>query len=117
MIRIVMAAIASVLAGVLAMAQAPAGGSVVRIDPALDALVSADAKVELVKSGFGFTEGTVWQPQGKSGRLLFSDVPGNVIWQLTSDGQASVYLTQVGYTGPEVWRWGGMMTNGKARTD
>src|SRR5436189_3082175 len=105
------------LATALATAQSTNDGGVVRLDPALDALVSADAKVELVKGGFGFTEGTVWQPQGKTGRLLFSDIPGNVIWQLTSDGQASVYLTQVGYTGPEVWRWGGMMTNGKARTD
>jgi len=39
----------------------------VRLDPALDALVSADAKVELVKSGFGFTEGPVWVAEGPRG--------------------------------------------------
>ena len=117
MIRIAMAAIASVLAVALATGQSPAGGSVVRLDPALDALVSPDAKVELVKGGFGFTEGPVWMGKGKDGHLLFSDIPGNVIWSLTADGKASVDLTPVGYNGPEVWRWGGMMTNGKERTD
>jgi hypothetical protein len=30
---------------------------VVRLDPALDTVVAPDAKVELVKGGFGFTEG------------------------------------------------------------
>src|SRR5690348_7023581 len=34
--------------------------AVVRLDPALDALVSPDAKLELVKGGFGFTEGLIW---------------------------------------------------------
>jgi gluconolactonase len=33
---------------------------VVRLDPALDALVAPDAKVALVKGGFGFTDGPVW---------------------------------------------------------
>ena len=88
-----------------------------RLDPALDALVSPDAKVELVKGGFGFTEGTVWMQQGRTGHLLFTDIPGNVIWSLMPDGNASVYLSQVGYNGPEVWRWGGLQNNGRERTD
>ena len=32
-------------------------------------------------------------------------------------GKATVYLTQVGYNGPEVWRWGGIQNNGRERTD
>jgi len=88
-----------------------------RLDPALDALVSANAKVELVKGGFGFTEGPVWVQRGREGYLLFTDIPGNVIWKLALDGTASVYLTQVGYTGPEVWRWGGLQNNGRERND
>ena len=28
-----------------------------------------------------------------------------------------MYLTQVGYNGPEVWRWGGIQNNGRERTD
>src|SRR5437016_2590559 len=91
--------------------------AVERLDPALDALVSADAKVELVKGGFGFTEGPVWVQKGREGYLLFTDIPGNVIWKLTPNGNASVYLAQVGYTGPEPWRWGGIQNNGKERDD
>ena len=51
------------------------------MDPALDALVSPDAKVEVVKGGFGFTEGALWVQKGKSGYLLFSDIPANVIYK------------------------------------
>lgn len=115
--RILMAAIASVLASSLATAQPSTGSSVVRLDPALDALISSDAKVELVKGGFGFTEGPVWVQEGGEGHLLFTDMPGNVIWKLTPDGKASVHLSNVGYNGPEVWRWGGINNNGRERTD
>jgi gluconolactonase len=117
MTRFLIAAIASVLASSFASAQTTSDKAVVRLDPALDALVSADAKVELVKGGYGFTEGPVWVQKGKDGYLLFTDIPGNVIWKLTPDGKASVYLSNVGYNGPEVWRWGGIQNNGKERTD
>jgi gluconolactonase len=59
----------------LATAQKPSDRVVVRMDPALDALVSPDAKLEVVKGGFGFTEGALWVQKGKSGYLLFSDIP------------------------------------------
>ena len=107
---------ASLLVSTLAVAQS-ANQAVVRLDPALDALVSPDAKVELVKGGFGFTEGPVWMQQGKTGFLLFTDIPGAVVWKLTPDGKASVYLDNTGYQGPEVWRWGGIQNNGFERTD
>jgi gluconolactonase len=80
-------------------------------------LVSPDAKVELVKGGFGFTEGPVWVQEGTSGYLLFTDIPGNVVWKLAADGQASVFASNVGYTGPDVWRWGGIQNNGFDRSD
>ena len=84
----------ALLAGSVAIAQSAGDQSVVRLDPALDALVSADAKVELVKSGFGFTEGPVWVQNGKTGYLLFTDIPGNVIWKLNpQDGSTSVFPT------------------------
>jgi gluconolactonase len=112
---------ALVLAIVGALSNAAAAqtneAAVERLDPALDALVSANAKVELVKGGFGFTEGPVWVQRGREGYLLFTDIPGNVIWKLTLDGTASIYQSQVGYTGPEVWRWGGINNNGRERND
>src|SRR5882724_11547861 len=117
MTRILKAVIASVLTSFVASAQSSKDNAVVRLDPALDALVSSDARVELVKGGFGFTEGPVWVQNGGEGYLLFTDIPGNVIWKLTPDGKASIYLSNVGYNGPEVWRWGGIQNNGRERTD
>jgi gluconolactonase len=116
MTRLLIVAAACVLAGSFAFAQST-NQAVVRLDPALDALVSPDAKVELVKGGFGFTEGPVWVQKGKEGYLLFTDIPGAVVWKLTADGKASVYLDHTGYNGPEVWRWGGMQNNGFDKTD
>jgi gluconolactonase len=99
-------------------AQTATDSSVVRLDPALDALISADAKVSLVKGGFGFTEGTTWVQQGKSGYLLFSDMPANVIFKMTpADGKVSLYLDHSGYTGYDIWNVGFEQTNGKDPSD
>jgi gluconolactonase len=117
MTRLSLSAFACLLATGIAGAQTASDNTVARLDPALDALVAPDAKVELVKGGFGFTEGPVWVQQGKSGYLLFTDIPGGVVWKLTPDGKASVYLDNTGYQGPEVWRWGGVQNNGFERTD
>lgn len=87
-------------------ARAADGNAVERMDPALDALVSPDAKLELVKGGFGFTEGIVWVEQGKSPYLLLSDMYANVIYKLTPDGKVSLYLDRSGYTGYDIWRVG-----------
>jgi gluconolactonase len=117
MLRFSTPLLASMLAVSFAAAQTASDTAVVRLDPALDALVAADAKVELVKGGFGFTEGPVWVQRGKTGYLLFTDIPGNVIYKLTPDGTASVYLYNAGYNGPDLWRWGGIQNNGFERTD
>ncbi len=53
-------------------------GSIVRLDPALDALVPKDARIEKLAGGFTFTEGPLWRP---AGYLWFSDVIGNVVRQ------------------------------------
>jgi gluconolactonase len=91
-------------------ATAPA---VVRLDAALDALVSVDARIELAAGGFGFTEGPVWVPDGAAGYLLFTDVPGNVVYKLApGERKATVYLSHAGFDGPDIWRWGGMNSNG-----
>jgi gluconolactonase len=85
--------------------------AIVRLDPALDALVSPDAKLQLVKGGFGFTEGIIWVEQGRY--LLLSDIPANVIYKLTPKGGASIYMHRSGYTKPDIWRVGFEQTNGK----
>jgi gluconolactonase len=87
-------------------AQTPAEKPVVKLDPSLDALISPDAKLELVKNDFGFTEGVVWVDQGNSGYLLLSDMYANVIYKVTPEGKVSLYLDRSGYTGYDIWRVG-----------
>jgi gluconolactonase len=73
-----------------------------RLDPSLDHIVAANSKVMVVKGEnyFGVLEGGTWVPEGKSGYLLFSDFPANVIYKWAPDaGQLSVFLTKSGYTG------------------
>src|SRR3954465_14136095 len=41
-----------------------------RLDPALDAVLAKDARVEKLAEGFDWSEGPVWMP---GGYLLFSD--------------------------------------------
>ncbi len=84
-----------------------AGNKVVlRLDPALDALISPDAEFQKLKGGFGFTEGITWVARGNSGYVLFSDMWTNQIYKLTPDGQLSLYLDHSGYTGFDIWRVG-----------
>jgi gluconolactonase len=102
------------------LAEAQAQGDkpvIVKKDPALDALISPDAKLEKVAGGFGFTEGALWVPKGEGGYLLFADMPANVIYQWTPDGQVSIFMEKCGYQGPDIWRVGFMQTNGKKRED
>src|SRR5207302_10103766 len=99
---------AAALGGAQAQGDKPA---VVRLDPALDALLSSDARLQLVKGGFGFTEGIIWVEQGRY--LLLSDIPANVIYKLTPGGEASIYMRRSGYTKPDIWRVGFEQTNGK----
>jgi gluconolactonase len=104
--------------GTAAQADKPADKPVTKLDPTLDELISPDAKMEEVRTGYGFTEGLVWVPQGRTGYLLLSDMPANVIYKLSIDGkQQSVFLDRSGYTDRDTWRVGFMQTNGKAKDD
>ncbi|MBL9133799.1 MAG: SMP-30/gluconolactonase/LRE family protein, partial [Verrucomicrobiaceae bacterium] len=68
-------------------------GSIERLDPALDALLAADAKIEVLATGFNWSEGPVW----KDGGILFSDVPENTVfgWK-DGDKTASTVLKPSG---------------------
>ena len=71
----------------------PGAGTVLRVDPRLDALVPPDAGIEKLADGFIFTEGPVWM-RGEA-RLLFSDVRGNTIYQWTEIDGASAFIDPV----------------------
>lgn len=74
-------------------------GSIERLDPALDEIISKDAQIEILAEGYEWSEGPVWIEAEKM--LLFSDVPKNTIYKWTEEGGAQVYLTPSGYTGEE----------------
>ena len=75
-------------------ADASAGaGTILRVDPRLDALVPSDAHIEKLADGFIFTEGPVWSRS--ESRLLFSDVRGNTIYEWTEADGASPFVDPV----------------------
>lgn len=84
--------------------------AVVIHDARAAAIVDPQADVEKLAGGFGFTEGPVWDARG--GYLLFSDIPGNVIWKLVPGEEPEVHLANAGYDGPEIWRVGAVNDNG-----
>ena len=77
-----------------------AGGHIERLDPGLDQIVPAGAKLEKLAGGFQFLEGPVWVRDG--GYLLFSDPNANRIYRWTPDGEVSVFRTKSGYSGPDI---------------
>ena len=94
-------------------AQEQPPNAVLRLDPALDTIVSPDAKVEKLAGGFLFLEGPVWVRKG--GYLIFSDIPGNVIdkWD-SKTGKITTFLQPSGFTGTDRSGVGREQTNGKA---
>ncbi len=83
---------------------------ILRNDPALDAIVSPNAKFEKLAGGFFFTEGPVWVRDG--GYLLFSDPNNNTIYRWSEEGGVSVYRTHSGYSGLDIGEYGQPGSNG-----
>ena len=89
---------AIVMGTTLSSAQAPVG-KIVRLDPALDALIPQNAQLQKVRGGFRFIEGPLWVKSGNY--LLFSDLMQNCIFKWTPgglEGNVEVYRKNV-YTG------------------
>jgi gluconolactonase len=91
------------------------GGQIIRLDPALDALISPNVQIEKVADGFGFLEGPVWVHASSPGFLIFSDIPANVIdkWN-PQDGKVSVFLGKSGFAGADPGDAGYQLNNGHA---
>jgi gluconolactonase len=95
------------LVGVVLVALATGGasadrqpiGRIERQDGRLDALLPKDAVIEVLAEGFKWSEGPVWDKT--AGRLLFSDVPNNVVHAWSEKEGLSTFLKPSGYTGPE----------------
>jgi gluconolactonase len=69
---------------------AAGAGTVLRLDSRFSSLVPPGARIEQIAGGFVFTEGPLWDSEGS--RLLFSDVPGNAVYQWTEADSASVLI-------------------------
>jgi gluconolactonase len=110
---VLLCALAMLLTGVALCAQN--GGQIIRLDPALDALVPANAKIEKLADGLGFLEGPVWVHSTSPGYLLFSDIPANAIdkWN-PADKKVSIFLAKSGFAGNDPGDAGYQLNNSHA---
>jgi len=76
----------------------PTVGQIHRLSPKLDAVVAPEAQIQQLAEGFVWTEGPVWVRDG--GYLVFSDVPGNVMYRWSEADGVSEVLNPSGYAGP-----------------
>jgi gluconolactonase len=88
---------------------------VIRVDPAIDAIVPPNPKIFKLAEGFQFTEGPVWFRDG--GYLLFSDPNANTIYKYRPEpgnvpGELSVFRKPSGYSGADVTEYGQPGSNG-----
>ncbi len=77
----------------------PTVGSIERLDPALDALLAPEVKIEKLAEGFRWSEGPVWRT--REGDLVFSDVPANTAYRWREGKGVEVFLSPSGNTGVE----------------
>lgn len=70
-------------------------GSIERLSPEVDALIPTNAVIEKLADGFLWAEGPIWI----KGKLLFSDIPRNAIWQWRDGEGISVFHQKSGYSG------------------
>ena len=83
----------------LAAAEDKTLGKIEKNDPTLDGLLADGATIELLaEKKFEWSEGPVWDKANK--RLLFSDIPRNMIWEWSQAGGLKEFLRPSGYTGP-----------------
>ena len=86
------------MSAISAQTNYPTLGKVIRISPELDKIIASDAKIEVLSSGYQWSEGPVWVKNGNY--LLFSDVPANTIYRWKEgDKSATPFLKPSGYTG------------------
>jgi len=99
--KLTIAAIALVgISIALAESGVDTAGSIERLDPGLDAIVPAGAKLEKLGTCCKWTEGPVWI---HAGYLLFADIPGNRIMKWTPAGGISVFMHPTGFLGQEAY--------------
>jgi gluconolactonase len=85
-------------------------GEVVKIDAELDKIITPGTKLEKLATGFQFTEGPAWHPDGY---LVFSDPNTNVIYAYKPEtGNVEIYRTKSGYAGIDIGEYHQAGSNG-----
>ncbi|MBN3584857.1 SMP-30/gluconolactonase/LRE family protein [Algoriphagus aestuarii] len=74
-------------------------GSVERINEAINVLIPEDATLEVIASGFDWSEGPLWLSDQNA--LIFTDVPKNRVWKWSESDSLEIYLEPSGYFGEE----------------
>ncbi len=75
----------------------PTLGKVQYDDPRLEKLIPKSSTIDVLASGFVWSEGPVWVKDG--GYLLFSDEPANTVYRWSEKDGLSEFLKPSGYTG------------------
>lgn len=73
-------------------------GGITRFDPALDAIIDANAPIEVLGTGYKWAEGPAWNYSEEY--LLFTDVPSNVCYRWQEGEGVTVFLSPSGLAGP-----------------
>jgi len=71
-------------------------GSVVRLNPRMDDIISPGELPEILAEGLGFTEGPLWLLEQDI--LLFSDIYANAVYKWSEEDSVNLYLKPSGYT-------------------
>jgi len=128
---VAIAGIASLLSMLHVQAQATPPyrtlGRIEASDPSFNDLIGDETKIEVLASGFTWTEGPVWVPgnanvdgcESESGCLLFSDIPRNTIFRWTPGRGIDTFMNPSGYTGVAYYGLepgsNGLMLDGEGR--
>ncbi len=75
----------------------PIIGTVERLSDKINTLISTDAKIDVLATGFSWSEGPVWVSSFNG--LVFSDVPTNKAYLWTASDGLKVFLEPSGHTG------------------
>jgi len=74
-------------------------GSIERLSPYLDNIILDSAKIEILADGFEWSEGPLWL--GNEQKLIFTDVPSNLVYEYSDKKGLEIYLDPSGLTGDD----------------
>ncbi len=86
------AAVVAPTSHMFAQATPPPQPEILRLDPALDAIIAPGTKIEMVANTFKFTEGPMWH----EGRLWISDVVADKTYAVSPGGAVQLLLDKSG---------------------